>query len=65
MWVSSKFVGKFQEQLEYTANETQTLGGALNVEQLLLGADLVAKGQFDAKELHSMFNNKEIVFDKV
>lgn len=65
MWVSSKFVGRFQEQLKYTANETKTLGGALNVEQLLIGADLVAKGELCANEFYKVFKNKEIIFKEV
>lgn len=65
LWVSSKFVGRFQEQLDYTANETQTVGGALNVEQLLLGADLVAKGELSASDLCSVFKNEEIIFKEV
>ncbi|MBF0819175.1 restriction endonuclease FokI C-terminal domain-containing protein [Streptococcus acidominimus] len=64
MWVSSKFVGKFQEQLDYTANETNTKGAALNVEQLLLGADLVSKGKLNATTLPSYFKNAEIEFIK-
>ncbi|WP_174720826.1 restriction endonuclease FokI C-terminal domain-containing protein [Streptococcus periodonticum] len=65
LWISSQFVGKFQEQLDYTANETQTTGGALNVEQLLIGADLVAKGEFSSNELYSLFKNEEIIFKEV
>ncbi|HEL0714899.1 TPA: restriction endonuclease [Streptococcus equi subsp. zooepidemicus] len=64
MWVSSKFIGKFQEQLDYTSNETQIKGAALNVEQLLLGADLVLKGQLHISDLPSYFQNKEIEFIK-
>ncbi|WP_196592148.1 restriction endonuclease FokI C-terminal domain-containing protein, partial [Pectinatus frisingensis] len=64
MWVSSKFIGKFQEQLDYTSNETQIKGAALNVEQLLLGADLVLKGQLHISDLPSYFQNKEIEFVK-
>ncbi|UPU38897.1 hypothetical protein MX850_10035 [Erysipelothrix sp. Poltava] len=55
MWISSKFVGRFQEQVDYTANETETNGGALNVEQLLLGADAVMKGIIDVKDLPSLY----------
>lgn len=64
MWVSSKFIGKFQEQLNYTANETNTKGSALNVEQLLLGADLVSKGKLNVDTLPSYFKNIEIEFIK-
>jgi hypothetical protein len=61
-WVSSKFVGRFQEQLDYTASQTSTNGGALNVEQLLLGADAVLKGILDANTLPLYMKNKEIEF---
>lgn len=62
LWVSSKFVGKFPEQLTYTANQTETIGGALNVEQLLLGADKVKKGEIQSDKLNTYFENKEIIF---
>jgi hypothetical protein len=62
MWISSEFVGKFQEQLDYTASQTNTRGGALNVEQLLLGADAVFKGNLDPNDLPKYMNNKEIIF---
>lgn len=65
LWVSSKFVGKFQEQLNYTANETQTKGGAINVEQLLIGADLVTQELLDISTIPSFFENQEIIFKKV
>lgn len=62
LWVSSKFVGKFTEQLTYTADQTETIGGALNVEQLLLGADKVKKGEIQSDKLNTYFENKEIIF---
>ncbi len=65
LWVSSKFIGKFQEQLTYTANETRTKGAAINVEQLLIGADLVKKGLLDVDKISSFFDNREILFEKV
>ncbi|MCW6676402.1 restriction endonuclease [Aerococcaceae bacterium NML180378] len=64
MWVSSKFVGRFQDQIDYTSNETDTKGAALNVEQLLLGADLVARGSLNIADLPLYFQNKEIEFVK-
>lgn len=64
MWVSSKFIGKFQEQLDYTAHETNTKGAALNVEQLLFGADLISKGKLNMDVLPSYFQNTEIEFIK-
>lgn len=65
LWVSSEFIGKFQEQLTYTANETRTKGAAINVEQLLIGADLVKKGLLDVDKISSFFDNREILFEKV
>lgn len=65
LWVSSKFVGRFQEQLDYTSNETQTKGGAINVEQLLIGADLIMQKLLDINTIPSFFKNQEIVFKKV
>ena len=65
LWVSSKFVGKFQEQLAYTANETQTKGGAINVEQILIGADLIMQKMLDINTIPSFFENQEIIFKKV
>lgn len=62
IWVSGKFVGRFQDQLDYTASQTNTRGGALNVEQLLLGADAVMKGHLDAHDLPKYINNNEIIF---
>lgn len=62
MWVSSKFVGRFQEQLDYTSSQTGTNGGALNVEQLLLGADAISKGKLDPNKLPTFINNKELHF---
>lgn len=62
MWISSTFVGRFQEQLDYTSSQTNTNGGALNVEQLLLGADAVLKGTLDANTLPSYMKNQEIRF---
>ena len=63
--MSSKFVGKFQEQLDYTANETQTKGGAINVEQILIGADLIMRKMLDISTIPSFFENQEIIFKKV
>lgn len=60
MWVSSKFIGRFHEQLESTYNRTNTKGGALNVEQLLLGANAVLRGELDVDSIPNFFNNNEI-----
>ena len=65
LWISSKFVRKFNEQLTYTARATKTKGGALNVEQLLIGANEVYNGRIQAKDLDSYFNNEEIIFKEI
>ncbi len=62
LWISSKFVGKFNEQLLYTSNETGINGGALNVEQLLLGADAVQKGLIKSSDICNYLNNRQITF---
>ncbi|WP_157937982.1 restriction endonuclease FokI C-terminal domain-containing protein [Acinetobacter junii] len=60
MWVSSKFIGEFHTQLEATNKRTQTNGCSINVEQLLIGADLVLKNQLHTKNFPEYMQNKEI-----
>ncbi|WP_392553277.1 restriction endonuclease FokI C-terminal domain-containing protein [Orbus wheelerorum] len=62
LWISSKFINNFNEQLIYTANQTETKGAALNVEQLLLGAAAIMKGNIAISNLINYFDNKEILF---
>lgn len=65
LWISSKFVRRFNEQLTYTARATKTKGGALNVEQLLIGANEVYNGRIKPKDLDGYFNNEEIIFREI
>src|SRR5699024_9778891 len=65
LWISSKFVRRFNEQLAYTARATKTKGGALNVEQLLVGANEVYNGRIKPKDLDGYFNNEEIIFKEI
>jgi len=62
LWVSSKFIGKFSEQLKSTSRRTSTKGAALNVEQLLLGAAAVQDGELDMNQLPVYMNNLEITW---
>lgn len=62
LWISSEFTGKFSEQLEYTSTQTNVLGGALNVEQLLYGAAKVKDGSLDVNTLPSYMRSEEIFF---
>lgn len=57
LWVSGRFTGLFDEQLLYTSSQTNTNGGALEVEQLLWGADAVMKGNFDIERIPDYMNN--------
>lgn len=63
MWISGKFVGRFEEQLKSTSGRTNTNGAALNVEQLLLGAAAVKSGKLNINELPNYMNNKEIMWE--
>lgn len=60
LWISSKFIGKFQEQIVSTYRRTNTLGGALNVEQLLIGAQKIKKGTLSINQIQTYFKNCEI-----
>lgn len=62
MWISSKFVGQFQDQLESTFNRTNIKGAALNVEHLLLGAAAAQNGKLDITKLPTYMNNAEIIW---
>lgn len=62
MWVSSYFIGQFDQQLLDTSYDTGYKGCALNVEQLLLGADAVQTGNLDITTIPNYMKNKEIIF---
>ncbi|PTJ49598.1 restriction endonuclease [Staphylococcus simulans] len=62
LWISSEFIGKFEEQLHETASRTNTNGASLNVYQLLMGAHLVQTGKIDISNIPSFMNNEEIKF---
>lgn len=62
LWISSKFIGKFNEQLTETSSRTGRNGAAIDVYQLLRGADLVQQSKFNVHDLPSLMQNKEIHF---
>ena len=64
LWVSGRFTGRFDEQLVYTSSQTNTRGGALEVEQLLWGADAVMKGKLNVSDLPKYMNNSIIKLTK-
>lgn len=65
LWISSKFISNFEDQIEYTYEATNQKGAALNVEQLLIGANEVYNGNIDIKDLYNYFNNQEIFFKDI
>lgn len=62
LWISSKFIGKFAEQLQYTSSQTGVSGGALNVEQLLYGAAKIKDGALGVNDLPMYMKDTEIFF---
>lgn len=62
LWISSRFIGEFHEQLKHTSYVTGVNGGALNVEQLLYGAAKINKGILNPAELPNYLQNEEIFF---
>lgn len=62
LWISGRFKGQFEEQLKYTSSQTQTNGGALEVEQLLLGADAVMKGELNLSDIPTYMKDCVITF---
>lgn len=60
LWVSSKFVGRFSEQLQDTSRRTNTSGAGIDVENLLIGAHLAQKNILHIDELPKYFNNSTI-----
>ena len=60
LWVSGKFLPRFNTQLEKTHYRSQINGGGIDVFQLLLGADAVIKGTLDVNTLPNYMNNTVI-----
>lgn len=60
LWVSGKFLPKFNEQLKQTHYRTGINGGGLEVSQLLLGADAVMKGALNVNILPTYMHNNVI-----
>lgn len=61
LWVSSKFNTKFPEQILSTSDRTKSIGGAINVINLLLIGDRIRASQLTLQEFESLLNNSEIV----
>lgn len=65
LWISSKFIGEFNSQLIDTSRRTHIYGGAINVVQLLLGANLVYSGSISKEDIAGYINNAEICFEEL
>ncbi|WP_237799615.1 restriction endonuclease FokI C-terminal domain-containing protein [Corynebacterium accolens] len=57
LWVSSQFKETFTQQLASTSARTNSKGGALGVEQLLIGADLINKGKLKLSDVEASLRN--------
>lgn len=62
LFVSGYFKGSFENQLERINLSTGIQGGALNVENLLLGAEYLKRGVISLHDIQTKFVNKEIEF---
>ena len=62
VFISASFKGKFEEQLKRLSMTTGVTGSAVNVVNLLLGAEKLKSGEFTIEELEkAMFNNSEFI----
>ena len=63
LWISSFFTNHFDEQLEYTATQTNVNGGAINVENLLLYGAAIKNGEHTLNQFYNEINKSEIKFN--
>ena len=62
VFISGSFKGKFEEQLIRLSMTTGVNGSAVNVVNLLLGAEKIRSGEMTIEELErAMFNNSEFI----
>jgi len=62
LFVSGFFKGNFENQIERISINTGVAGGALNVENLLLGAEYIKRNVINLYDFKNRFLNKEINF---
>jgi len=62
LFVSGYFKGNFVNQLERISENTGVLGGVINIENLLLGAEYIKRGIINLNDFKNKFNNNEIEF---
>lgn len=62
VFISGSFKGKFEEQLRRLSMTTGVNGSAVNIVNLLLGAEKIRSGEMTIEELErAMFNNSEFI----
>lgn len=62
VFIAGSFKGKFEEQLRRLSMTTGVNGSAVNVVNLLLGAEKIRSGEMTIEELErAMFNNSEFI----
>lgn len=62
LFVSGYFKGNFENQMERISINTGVTGGAINVENLLLGAEYIKRGIINVYDFKNKFANAEIEF---
>lgn len=62
LFISSFFIRRFEEGLTQIGARTNTTGGALNVEQLLLGAQMSKDGRLSTKDIPKYLSNSLVKF---
>ena len=60
LWVSSEFVGHFEEQLIETSKRTHAKGAAIDIRQLLYIADAIMKNEMNLEDFVNLIDNKVI-----
>lgn len=61
LFVSGKFIGSFENRLENIYHSTNIKGGAINIIELLYGANAVKENNLSLEDIPSYFDNKEII----
>lgn len=63
LWVSSYYNNGFISQLKQTFYRTKMKGGAIEIEELLLGAEAVQNGNLNVNDIPNYFENNIIKWD--
>ena len=61
LFISSTFIGGFQNNIQYIADRTQTRGAAIDVENLLYLAEELKSSRMEYENIGNVFCNDEIV----